>query len=342
MPLLKVKDRLKDKFTRERISAGLDIGNSSIKSVKLKFFREQVELCGFSLEPFALDPGKALMKIKQSQTVPMANIAVSGPSAIIRYVSFPRITEEELRHALRYEAQKHIPFPIDEVNLDSYILKEDLTDNKDLVLLAAVKKEIIYQRLKFMEEAGIKVNIIDIDSIALINAFGFNYPKEDKAEHEVIALLNIGDAITNLNILEDRIPHLSRDIPIAGRNFTQKIQDTLGIDFQSAEELKLNPDKDRRDKIFSAFELALANLATELRTSFDYYESQSASSVTKIFLSGGSVLFAGLKDMLANLLGIEVEYWDPFRKISIPDSIDSGKLKALQAQLAVAVGLALR
>jgi type IV pilus assembly protein PilM len=217
-----------------------------------------------------------------------------------------------------------------------------------LVLLAAVKKEFINQRLKMIQAAGIKTNIVDLDSIALINAFNFNYSKNsnsdsDTLKHKTVAILNIGAASSNLNILEDGIPRLSRDIQIAGNNFTQKLQEILGVDFKTAEELKLKADdKERLDKVISAGEAALSNLSGEIRTSFDYYESQSDSSVGKIFLSGGGSRFRGLKDTLANLLGIEVEYWDPLRKISASSNIDVEKAKELSGQLAVAVGLALR
>ena len=148
--------------------------------------------------------------------------------------------------------------------------------------------------------------------------------------------------MSNLNILENGLPVLSRDIYIAGNNFTQKTADILELDFKSAEELKLNIDREKLDKVVIAAESVLSDLAKELRVSFDYYESQNASSVIKIFLSGGGSKFSGLKDMLANLLGIEVEYWDPLRQISITDSVDSKEAKALSSQLAVAVGLALR
>ena len=99
--------------------------------------------------------------------------------------------------------------------------------------------------------------------------------------------------------------------------------------------------KDKAEKVSAALESVLSVLASEVRTSFDYYESQSAASVVKIFLSGGSGLYPGLKDMMGNLLGIEVEYWDPFRNIGISADIEMEKLKGLSAQLAVAAGLAL-
>lgn len=328
--------KLKERFSKERFAAGLDIGAHTVKFVKLKFLKDQVELAGFELEP-------AQFNLQKLQDIQVVNMAVSGPATIIRYVNFPRMNEDELKRSLRFEAQKHIPFSVEEVNLDSYVLKEDLPDNKMLVLLAAVKKEIVSQRLKLIEDAGLKVNLIDVDSVALVNAFNFNYPKDDKREHRTIALLNIGALMSNLNILEDGIPCLSRDIHLAGNSFTQKLADIFGIDFKAAEDLKLNPDKERAQKINAAVESVLTNLAAEIRTSFDYYESQSASTVAKIFLSGGSVLFAGIKDMLVNLLGIEeAEFWDPLKQINIPSGIDSGRAKAKSAQLAVAVGLALR
>jgi type IV pilus assembly protein PilM len=186
------------------------------------------------------------------------------------------------------------------------------------------------------------VNIVDIDSIALINAFNFGYAQDENLKHKAVALLNIGATTTNLDIWEAGLPRLCRDVHIAGNNFTQKIADIFGVDFKAAEDLKLNPTADKSNKISAVLDAVLTNLAGEIRTSFDYYESQSASSVAKIFLSGGGSKFIGLKDALANLLGIEVEVWDPLKQINLPDKADLNKVKELSPQLAVAVGLALR
>jgi type IV pilus assembly protein PilM len=252
--------------------------------------------------------------------------------------------EAELKQALKFEAQKHIPFPINEVKLDSYILRDAFVDNKMLVLVAAVKRDFISQRLKIIQEAGFKINIVDLDSIALINAFNFNYPKDENTDtkNKAVALLNIGASMSNLSILENGLPVLSRDIYIAGNNLTQKIQDLLGLDYKAAEGAKFHIEKDKSEKLNTATESVLSDLAKELRVSFDYYESQSTSSVTRIFLSGGGAVMTGFKDALANLLGFEVEYWDPLRKVIIPENIDSKNAQVLSGQLAVAVGLALR
>lgn len=328
---------------KEKIVVGLDLGASAVKAVKLKFSKDgSVECCGFNLEPVQLDMAPVLSRIVQAEDSDRVNVSLCGPSVVIRYINFPKMQAEELRQALRFEAQKHIPFSVNEVNLDACILKEDLPDNKMLVLVAAAKKDLISQRLKVINAAGIRPNLIDIDSLALINAFNFNYPDIEKSEHKAVALLNIGTQETNLNILDKGIPRLSRDIYIGGNNFTQKLMEVFGVDFKAAEELKINPDKEKAEKVLLTAESVFSNLSAEIRVSFDYYESQGASSVNKIFLCGGSSLLPGLKDMLANILDIEVDYWDPFAKINIPANIDSQKLKSLSARMAVAAGLALR
>ncbi len=339
---MKFSLKFKNRFIKERFSVGLDIGTYSVKIVKLRFFKDTVELYSFDLEPAVPDWVEALKNIKQSQGIQTVNIGSSGPSTVIRYVNFPKMNKEELKRALKFEAQKHIPFSMAEVNLDGYILKEDLPDNKMFVLIAAIKKEFINQRLKLIEGVGLKVNMVDIDSIALVNVFNFNYSQDENLKNKTIALLNISSSVSSLNILELSLPRLSRDIHIAGNNFTQRLVDTFGIDFKSAEDLKLNPDSQSSNKLAAALESVLPNLADEIRVSFDFYESQSASSVAKIFLSGGGSKFIGLRDMLANLLGIEVEYWDPLKQIKLSSKIDTQKIKTVFNELAVAVGLALR
>jgi type IV pilus assembly protein PilM len=328
--------------SKDKYSVGLDIGTQSIKIAKLKILQEQVELSDFNLVPVQLEMGEILKKIKQAMDIETVNIGISGPQTVVRQINFPKMNQDELKQALKFEAQKYIPFPITEINLDGYILKADLPENKMLVLIAAAKKELINQRIKLIEDVGLKLDIICIDSISLINAFNFNYAKEDFFKQKAIALLNIGATITNLDILENGTPRLSRDINIAGNDFTQKIMEIFGLDFKSAEELKLNPDELKSQKLLTAQESIFTNLASEIRTSFDYYESQSTTSVVKIFLSGGGSNFIGLKDTLANSLGIEVEYWNPLKQVSLSSEMDPAKLKTFSNHLAVAVGLALR
>ncbi|MCK9432763.1 MAG: pilus assembly protein PilM, partial [Candidatus Omnitrophica bacterium] len=163
-----------------------------------------------------------------------------------------------------------------------------------------------------------------------------------KQSQGTICLLNVGSSITSVNILDNRLVRLSRDIHFGGVNFTRKIMDLFEMDFKSAEASKINPPSDKAARIRASMEGLLTSLASEIRTSFDYYESQNTVSVSRIFLSGGAGRMAGLRETLSASLGLPVETWDPFRKIIIPDTVDKKKLEGLSGHFNVAVGLALR
>ena len=352
---MNIFSKIKLPIAKEKFSIGLDIGTQAIKCVKIKI-NNGFELVSFDVEEGQLDPREILKKIKHSQDADLVNISFCGSATVIRYVNFLRMNKNELKQSLKFEAQKHIPFSLNEVNLDAEILKSDLPENKMLVMIGAIKKETLQQRLRTLDNVGLRPNIIDIDSIALINAFNFNYPKIDVADDKSICLLNIGATISNVNILENGIPRLSRDIHTAGANFTKKLMDVFELDFKAAEELKIlpegsglatdsqshKPDPQRANKVKASVESVLTNLAQEIRTSFDYYESQNTSNVVKIFLSGGAGKIPELSEMLSSCLGIAVEFWDPFKKIKISEKLDAQKLNQSAGCFNVAVGLALR
>lgn len=297
-----IQDLLKKNFSREHLSAGLDIGADFVRAVKLQSNGSKVVIRGLDSKPSQQDLKKALKELKESLGLEVVNIGLSGPSVVIRYINFPRMSESELAGALKFEAEKHIPFPLAEVVLDSHILKEDFAENKMLVLIAAVKKDYLNQRLSLMGEAGLKCAVVDINSLAVINAFKFSFFQGQPLKEKVIALVNV-DSTASLDILEGGLPFLSRDIQASAD---------------------------------------ISRLEDELRTSFDYYESQSASSVEKVFLSGSGACSGELKESFASGLGLEVECWDPLKSMELADGVKVNDLKGLSAQFAVAVGLALR
>ena len=344
LPILKeIQQGFEENLGNKKVAFGLDIGSSTVKLVKIRCEKERVELLDFRCLPTQMDITPLIREITTSVGCHKVNISVSGPGIIIRYVQFPKMNKEDLEQSLHFEAQKHIPFSVDEVFLDSHILKDDLPDNKMLVLLAATKKDFILQRLKSVEEAGVTVALIDIDSLALINAFNFNYSdifQEGEMKNKSVALLHLGAQVTCVNILENGSPRLTREIQLGGNQLTQRISESLGLDFKEVEALKSTPEKNQ--KINGIIEPILTNLAREVRFSFDYYESQSASNVSKIFIIGGTAKLKGIKESLEGLLNIPVEDWDPLRKIILANSIKTEKIKQYVPQLAVAVGLGLR
>lgn len=297
-----IQDLLKKRFSGEHLSVGLDIGADFVRAIKIKTSGSRAVICGFDSKSSQSDLKKALKEVKESLGHEVVNIGLSGPSVVIRYISLPRMSETELAGALRFEAEKHIPFLLAEAVLDSHILKEDFAENRMLVLIAAVKKDYLNQRLDLVGGAGLKCAVVDINSLAVINAFKFSYFQSQPLKEKVVALVNV-DSTASLDILEGGLPSLSRDIQVSAD---------------------------------------VSRLADELRVSFDYYESQGASSVEKIFLSGSRVCSGELKESFASGLGLGVECWDPLKSMEAAPGIELEKLRGLSPQFAVAVGLALR
>lgn len=335
------------KIKKNDFKIGLDLGSSSVKIVGLQCRDNNFLLRNFIIKEIPYQSRDVSGLVKEglldlgAQHSPV-NISLSGQGVITRYVSFPIIDQRLFRNSLRFETQQYIPFSIEEVNLDGYILKQDAAANKMSVLIAAAKKELVSERVKLVQDLGFKVGIVDIDSLALINAFSFSYAQDETLKQKTIALLNIGASVTNLDILEQGMPCLSRDIQISGNNFTERIADGLGVDLQSAESLKINPGKEDLDKIKPYLDTILSQLAQEIRNSFDYYESQSASSVEQIFISGGGSLLAGLVSNLNAVLGVEIQTWGSLNNLELSEGLDIEKIKVQSMFMPVALGLAIR
>lgn len=332
---------------KEKAAVGLDIGSNSIKAIDIELRDKEILLKRFNLIeislaadlPLAIKNCLAPFGIKDERI----NVSLTGQSVVTRYVWLPMMSSGELNSSLKFEAAKLIPFSIEEVNLDSYILKQDQPNNKMLVLIAAAKKEAVSERIKLVQNLGFKIGILDIDSLALINIFNFIYHAAKENNYpKAIALLNMGASVSNLNILEDGIPVFSRDIYIAGNHLTKRIADALGVNFEKAEELKINPEKEKQDKITSSADSVISRLASEIRISFDYYESQGPSTVAKILLTGGGSLFHKLKDNLSQMLGIDIDHWHPAEGLTFSGEQNVEKIKQHKGKFAVALGLAMR
>ncbi|MCK5219806.1 type IV pilus assembly protein PilM, partial [bacterium] len=288
--------------------------------------------------------------------------AISGDSVIVRYVKLPYMSEDELKNVITYEAEQYIPLAIDLVVLDFEILGEleEEGQRKIEVLLVAAKEDIIDQHVDILKRAGLTPIVIDVDTFALENAFDYNFGQAE-AETETISLVHIGAKLTTINILENGVSHLTRDVAVAGNNFTREIQREFGISFIQAEELKFRagevpiesedimqmemPGKDNEsNRIGEAITPVLNKLVAEIQRSFDYYESSiRRGTISRIQLSGGTSRLKKIEKYLADKLNLVVGMNDPFQNISIPEKeFDIGFITARAQMFNVVVGLAMR
>ncbi len=345
-------------FSRKGNVVGLDIGSSSVKVLELAEMKGGYQLRNFGIAPLppeAIVDGALMdsvtivdsirglasaLRIKTKDVV----TSVSGHSVIVKKISIPTMTEDELEESIQWEAERYIPFDINDVNIDFQILgpTEGSEELMDLILVAA-KKDIINDYLSIIIEAGFNPVIVDIDSFALENMFEANYPM---GGGEVIALANIGASVTNINILKKGISSFTRDIFTGGNAITEEIQRQLNVDFEEAETLKVGNRMDEASQkvIQETLKSALNSLSTEIAKSLDFFRSTSSDEkVDKLVLSGGCAKINGIENVIEQQAGIPVEIVNPFKEIDCSKrDLDVDYLKEMEPIMAVSVGLALR
>ena len=337
---------------------GIDIGSSSIKLVELIEGKNGFKLQNLaisSLPPEAIVDGAFMdsvtiidtirdllttSKVKTKDVV----TSVSGHSVIVKKISLPFMTEAELEESIRWEAERYIPFDINDVNIDfqTFGSNPENPEVMDVVLVAA-KKDIINDYVSVIMEAGLNPVIIDIDAFALENMVAINY---EIGKEEVVAIVNVGASITNINILKDNVSGFTRDIFKGGNQITEDIQRQLHVDYDEAEKIKVGSKVDvtSRSIVQNLLKTASESLAVEIRNSLDFFQSTTTyEKISKLYLSGGGSKIKDFNILLQQEIGIPVEIVHPFTKIEYNEkNFDVEYLREIGPTMAVGVGLASR
>jgi type IV pilus assembly protein PilM len=348
-------------FNRKRPTIGLDIGPSSIKLMELERSKEgRYRLKNFAmaqLPPEAIVDGAvmntnvivdAIRELIQQHRVKAKDVvaSISGNAVIIKRVTLPQMSFDELEESIQWEAEQYIPFDINDVNIDVQILEGPSNDPGQMdVLLVAARKELVNEYQSIISQAGLRPAVVDVDAFAVANMFDLCYePPED-----TVALVNIGASTVNIHLLRNGVSAFTRDIGMGGRQFTEEIQRTLNISYEEAEAMKIGGnDDDGTAVVPEEIERVLSsvgeNLATEIQRSLDFYLSTSADSgIGSVFLSGGAARTPGLSRAIERQTGLPVEVIDPFRQIQIDErNFNPAYLNDVAPQAAVVVGLAMR
>jgi len=212
------------------------------------------------------------------------------------------------------------------------------------VMAAATKKELIDLRIKLLTDLGMPIELIGLNPIVLANTFhvlGFADGADKKAsEDSVIALLDMGESVSSLTILVDKLPRFTRDIFIGGRDFTKSISNALGISFKDAENLKRNPG-DKVEQVFDACDATIMNIIQELRLSMDYFATEKNQEIKRLLLTGGTSMLEGVDEAFEKNLEIKVNQWNPLAMLRLAESVPKKNLDKNSCKLGVALGLAL-
>jgi type IV pilus assembly protein PilM len=337
---------------------GLDVGSSSVKAVQVKKARTGLQLQAFGMEPLMpqtivdgtiMDQGAVVdavrtlwsrLKLKQKDVA----IAIAGHSVIIKKIGVPPMNASELAEQIPYEAEHHIPFAKDDVEIDYEVVTKTNASGQMELLLVAAKKEVVHDYAQVVRDAGLSPQVVDVAAFCAQNAFEVNYALEPG---ETAVLINVGAAIANINIVRDNASMFTRDVTIGGNAFTEEIQKQLGVSQDEAEAYKVGGSYDEHGVVPQDVERIVEGVAEvmagEFQRSLDFFLATAAdTNVSRVCLSGGTAKVTALQRAIERRSRLNVEVLDAWRNVQIDSKLDSAYLAAHSPEAMVGLGLALR
>ena len=344
---------------------GIDITSDTIVVVELKKVRNSLVLTNIAVAntPLnAVQDGEIVDTAAVSEVIAQlleennvqgksAVTAVAGQSTIVRPVRFPMMPESELAEVIQFEAERYIPFSIDDVNISHHVLgdvEEDGTEKQEVILVAA-QKTLVNSLYKTVQDSGLTLEVVDVASFAVLRALA---DTEQVMDGQSVALIHIQGWTTDINILVSGVPRFSRSIPIGYSYFLDSILNSMGLEEDAARQILDEIDVDPQGaasaspQVEQATEIirpALAELTAEVGRSLDFYLSQGTDPIDRVIISGRGGNLKSLDRFLTSRLGLPVEIANPFAKIEADeDQFDPDLLYPQAPTLATAIGLAIR
>ena len=340
-----------------KTAVGLDIGSHSVKAVELVRSGKSLKLSRYGVQellPGTVVDGEVVNREHLIATIRdvlrNAGIkpkrvfsAVSGRSVIVRRIPMEKMSEDDARQAIHWEAEQHIPFRIDEVSLDFKIINPEISPGQMEVLLVAAKREVVDLHRSVLQSAGVKPETIELEQFALQRAFQQAYlPPDDQC----VTIINIGAEVTNMVVVRGGLPSFNRDLAIGGNRFIEALQRSLGLEYEVAEKVLRGelPEGVSDEDVRSAIGYVIEELSTSIRRSFISFQASGESNrIDKMYISGGCSLVPGLATILSEQHGLPVEPLQPFANLIVDDAvIPDDDRTTLGALLTVSTGLALR
>ncbi|HVF72674.1 MAG TPA: type IV pilus assembly protein PilM [Chthoniobacterales bacterium] len=277
------------------------------------------------------------------------NYATAAQSVFARFVKLPAVEEEKIERIIAFEAQQNVPFPIDEVVWD-YQLVGGGAEEQIQVVLVAIKEDLLEALNAAVESAGLRTAIVDVATMALYNAFRYNYSDLSGCS----LLVDIGARTTNLLFIEPgRI--FSRSVAIGGASVTSAIAKEFNEPFAAAELRKKrdgfvslggayaeppDPEVARVSKIVRG---TMTRLHAEMMRSISHYRAQQQGNPPeRLFLCGGSTSTPYMREFFQEKLQVPIEFFNPLRNVAVSESVDAAAVATSAHLLGELTGLALR
>lgn len=341
---------------------GVDLGATSIKIVELKEEAGRARLLtygyteqsiGYPEKEFTETPERAIDLIKKicvkARTVSkQAVAALPSASVFSSVINIPAAPGKDLAEAVRWEAKKIIPLPLEEMILDWKVLTPETAagvtpsvapQKTTRVLLTAAAKNLVKKYLDIFKGAGLNLVSLETETFALVRALV-------GVDKSTVIVVDMGAASTAISIIENGVPFLNRSLNVGGINITKEIAASLGIDFNQAEQMKydVGMSPGAGGGVSKIVERALSMLLNEIKYCTNIYQNQEGGTgkkIEKVILTGGGALLPNFVEYLSGALNMRVYAGNPWARIIYPEELRP-ILDQVGPKFSVAIGLAMR
>lgn len=365
-------DFIKRLFQKAPDMGAIDIGSSHVKlAVVEKKKSGPADLLYFAVAPTppmtikdgsildAQTLGDTIAGLLRANNIPAQKFkllsAVSGQQVVIRPIPMTKMKAEEVKQAIRFEAERYLPYPVADAYVTGEIISPDVGDGRQMeVLLIAVPNEILEAAREVIKMSDVEPAGIDLEPLALQRALRLFLT--DQQYNGTVVLVNCGASFSSINIFSaGRLKH-NRTISVAGNSFTKAVSTGLNVSFDEGEKIKKEKGVIKVEegdenvapttqKIFNLVEPVLKDFVTEVQRSIDYYRSRNKDEgIDLVVLSGGTAAFKNIEAYLSKEFGVECLVADPFANLNLSKvkGMTGSELRELAPASMVVLGLALQ
>ncbi len=365
MPQIQKLKEFFSAFQKENRFLGLDIGASSIKLVQLRKEKEMAVLETYGELSLATygggDIGRAVMVVEDrlkaalSDLVKEAKVTAKGATVSVPLknsffttMRLPKLSDQELKESIQYEARKYIPVPISDVVVEWWVLSPTGKEVAETsigtrtrsfleVFLSAIPKDIIENRNSLLHEGGLEALSFEIESFAFARA-------SLKRDLGTVLLIDIGASSTKFAIADGGAVRAVHHLEKGAQDMTLGISQSLGVDFERAEAMKREfgiSNKPETEGIGQVLAPMVDFIVLEGERFLLDWKRRGGDTISKVLVGGGGALLKNINDVIIKRYGVEAETVSPFSKVVYPAFLEPS-LREIGPSFANAIGLALK
>ncbi len=336
----------------------IDIGNSSLKALRLSSARGTAEVIDFdNIQHGKILTGTGVKAAERDELVALTlrqfvqkhnlgkdDVIVSVPSqnSFARFVKLPPVEQKRIPEIVRFEAAQQIPFDINDVQWDWQLMSQPGAPEAKVGIFA-IKSDVVNSVMEHYSHENINVNHVQMAPMALYNYALYDRAELARADNQAVVILNIGAENTDL-VVCTRSTVWQRAVPMGGNAFTRAVADAFKLNFEKAEKLKRTATMSKYARqIIQAMKPVFTDLASEIQRSLGFYNNSNPNTkLTKIIALGGGTKMRGLLKYLQQNLQMPIERPDSFKKLAMGPGVSAAKFHQSVCDFGIVYGLGLQ